>query len=52
MVTCGPAGAPAPNSGIVWYAAIARCDVRPSRSDGGAQQREETIDRIGFSLML
>ena len=52
MVACGPAGAPAPSSGIVWYAAVARGDVRPPRSDCGAQQREETIDRIGFSLML
>src|ERR1700686_5041078 len=45
-VTCGPAWAPAPSSGIVWYATIARGNVRPPRSDGGAQQREETIDRI------
>jgi hypothetical protein len=29
-VACGPAGAPAPSSGIVWYAAVARGDVRPS----------------------
>src|ERR1700736_5114060 len=49
---CGPARAPAPSSGIVWYAAVARGDVRPPRSDCGAQQREKTIDRIGFSLML
>src|SRR6202035_5680150 len=28
-------------------AAVARCDVRPPGSDCGAQQREETIDRIG-----
>src|ERR1700688_2296666 len=28
-VACGPARAPAPSSGIVWYAAVARCDVRP-----------------------
>jgi hypothetical protein len=27
-------------------------DVRVPGSDCGAQQREETIDRIGFSLML
>src|ERR1700731_151956 len=49
-VACGPAGAPAPSSGMVWYAAVARGDVRPPRSDCGAQQREETINRMGFSL--
>src|ERR1700731_1378393 len=45
MVACGPARAPAPSSGMVWYAPVARCDVRPPRRDCGAQQREETIDR-------
>src|ERR1700730_9114385 len=51
-VACRPARAPAPSSGIVWYAAVARGDVRPPGRDGGAQQREKTIDRIGFSLRL
>src|ERR1700694_1838861 len=51
-IACGPARAPAPSSGIVWSAAVARGDVRPPRSDCGAQQREKTIDRIGFPLRL
>jgi hypothetical protein len=48
----GFACAPAPCAWIVRHAAIARCDVRPPGGDRGAQQREETIDRIGFALML